>query len=368
MNRSNLDQFRYYVSAPLVLGAATVSLATWACFGLGLSSATAVCVYLIIIVLLSLMDFASSLIFSIIAVGCIDFFFQAPLFDLRVESAQDLITLSAFLTALIITTSLVRRLRRLGQAYRDQAGLLDLTRGSVPLREPWRITMDNRRERARRAFEDRLYRNMMGEPRESSWKLLVALFTEDGYLARFVRRRLRLSTPIDTHDRRVLEQIIFPGYLADPRVGRVLFVGCEPYTAHYERQFFASHDFWTIEPNPKMRRYGSKQHVIAVLEQLADHFQPGFFNLIVCNGVYGWGLDSAEQCEIAFANCFNCLAPGGHLLIGWDDIPTHRASVQLPQVASLSQFNKFQFPALGSWRYVTDTPYRHIYEFYQRPS
>ncbi len=115
-----------------------------------------------------------------------------------------------------------------------------------------------------------------------------------------------------------------------------------------------------------MRRYGSKQCVIAPLEQLTHHFQPGFFDLIICNGVYGWGLDSAEQCEIAFANCHTCLAPEGHLLIGWDDIPTHRASVQLPQVASLAQFDKFRFPAFGSWRYVTDTPYRHIYEFYQK--
>jgi hypothetical protein len=224
----------------------------------------------------------------------------------------------------------------------------------------------SRRERARRAFEGRLYRNIMGEPPDSTWKLLVALFTEYGYLSRFIRRRLRLATPIDTHDRRVLEQIIIPGYLADPRVRRVLFVGCDNYTAHYEQQFFASHDYWTIEPNPKMRRYGSKQHVIALLEQLADHFQPDFFNLIICNGVYGWGLDSAAQCELAFANCYNRLAPGGHLLLGWDDISTRRGSVLLPEVASLARFDKFQFPAFGSWRYLTDTPYRHLFEFYQK--
>ena len=261
MNRSSIGQFGYYLSAPLVLGAATLSLATWACFGLGLSAATAVCVYLVVIVLLSLMDFVSSVIFRIIAVGCLDFFFQTPLFDLRVENAQDLTTLSAFLITSIITTSLVRRLRRLGQAYRDQARVLDLARDSVLLPEPARLAGDSRRERARRAFEGRLYRSMMEQPPDPAWKLLVALLTEDGYLPRFVRRRLHLPTPIDTNDRRVLEQVIFPRYLADPRIRRVLFVGCDNYTAQYERQFFASHDYWTIEPNPKMRRYGSKQHV-----------------------------------------------------------------------------------------------------------
>jgi SAM-dependent methyltransferase len=358
MNRSHISQFRY-LPTPLTLGAATLALATWACFGLGLGSATTTCVYLLIIVLLSLMDFVSSVIFSIIAVGCLDFFFQTPLFDFGVENAQDLTTLFVFLITSIVITSLVRRLRRPEEVHRDQAPLLGLTRDSV--------AADNRRERARRAFEGRLYRQMMGLPRDPRRKLLVALLTEHGYLPRFIRRRLRLPAPIDTHDRRVLEQVIIPGYLVDPRIRRVLFVGCSNYTTRYERRFFASHDYWTIEPNPKTRRYGSKQHVIARLEQLSDHFQPGFFDLIICNGVYGWGLDSAEQCEIAFANCHTCLAPGGHLVIGWDDIPPHRPAVLLPEITSLARFDKFQFPVLGSQRYLTDTPYRHIYEFYQRP-
>jgi SAM-dependent methyltransferase len=305
--------------------------------------------------------------FSVVAVACLDFFFQMPLFDFRVQNPQDITTLFAFLIISIVITSLVRRLRRLEEADRDHAALPDLTLDAAALRERERITQDNPRERARRAFEGRLYRQMMGLPREPRWKLLVALFTEHGYLPRFIRRRLHLPAPIDTHDRRVLEQIVFPGYLADPRIKRVLFVGCDNYTAQYERRFFASCEYSTIEPNPKMRRYGSKkQHAIAPLEQLSDHFAPGSFDLIICNGVYGWGLDTAEQCEIAFASCHTCLAPGGHLLIGWNDIPPHRASVPLTEVASLAKFDRFRFPSLGSWRYLTDTPYRHIYEFYQR--
>jgi len=227
-----------------------------------------------------------------------------------------------------------------------------------------------RRERARRAVEDRLHRYMMHLPPERKWKLAIAFFTEWGYMPRFFRRRLGLATPLDSHDRRVLERVIFPGYLADRAVKRVLFVGCDSYTAHYEREFFAASEYWTIEPNPEMRRYGAKRHVIAPLERLANYFRERYFDLIICNGVYGWGLNTAEQCETAFAQCHSCLNPGGHLLIGWDDIPTHtdRASVLLPEVASLARFDKFHFPAFGTWRFVTDTPYRHVYEFYRRPS
>jgi PAS domain S-box-containing protein len=135
MKRSHIGRFRY-LSGLLFSGAAILALATWACFRLGLSSATTACVYLVVIVLLSLMDsFVSSVLFSVIVVCCLDFFFIPPLFAFEVANGQDLTTLCAFLVTSIVITSLVRRLRRLGQAHRDQARLLDLTRDSVLVRD-----------------------------------------------------------------------------------------------------------------------------------------------------------------------------------------------------------------------------------------
>src|SRR5215472_9811353 len=100
---------------------------------------------------------------------------------------------------------------------------------------------------------------------------------------------------------------------------------------------------------------------------LAKHFSESFFDLIICNVVYGWGLNTAEQCEAAFTQCHYCLNTGGHLLIGWDDVPTRRGSVPLSAVASLTRFERFRFPPFGTWKYVTETPYRHTYEFYRKP-
>jgi len=37
--------------------------------------------------------------------------------------------------------------------------------------------------------------------------------------------------------------------------------------------------------------------------------------------------------------------------------------VPLAEIESLGDFQKFRFPPLGSWRYLTDTPYRHTYDF-----
>ena len=135
MRRSHIGPIRY-VSALWFSGTVSLALATWACLLLGLSSATAACVYLVVIVLLSLMDsFVTAAIFPVVAVACLDFFFLKPIFAFEVANSQDFTTLAAFLITSIVITSLVRRSRRLGQAHREQARLLDLTRDSVLVRD-----------------------------------------------------------------------------------------------------------------------------------------------------------------------------------------------------------------------------------------
>ncbi len=223
----------------------------------------------------------------------------------------------------------------------------------------------NRRERARHAIEARVYRDAAGEPPESKWKILLPLITESGYAARVFRKRLGLPTPLNTEDRRVLEEDIFPYYRSDAQFKTVLFVGCNTYTAHYQKQFFADRQYWTIEPDPQLRKFGAAQHVIAPLEELARHFAADFFDLILCNGIMGWGLDRAAQCDAAFAQCHGCLRKGGHLVFGWDDIP-RRTPFVLDAVPSIALFEKFVFPPLATWRYRTSTPYRHTFDFYRK--
>ena len=57
---------------------------------------------------------------------------------------------------------------------------------------------------------------------------------------------------------------------------------------------------------------------IVMLEDLDRRFPPAHFDLILCNGVYG------------------------------------------------ALFRKYTFPPLGTWRYLTDTPYRHTFDFYRK--
>ena len=124
------------VAAIWFLGGIGIAISTWVCFRFESGLRVAGFVYLIEILLLSLMDsVVSSLIFSVISVGCLDFFFTKPLLTFRVDSPRDIAALIAFFVTSFIVTSLVQRTRRLAAAYREQAQLLDLTHDSVVVRD-----------------------------------------------------------------------------------------------------------------------------------------------------------------------------------------------------------------------------------------
>jgi SAM-dependent methyltransferase len=211
-----------------------------------------------------------------------------------------------------------------------------------------------------------LYRDAVNLPPPNHWQLVLPALTQPAYAWRLVRKRLGLPLALETEDRRVLEQVILAAYREDKSRRRVLFVGCDFYTAHYARRYFADREYWTLEPDPARRRFGASRHVIAAFEQLSHHFPRRYFDLIICNGVFGWGLDQREQCEVSFGQACDCLVPGGELMLGWNDLP-QRTPVPLDEIASLRRFERATFAPLGTWRYLTSTPYRHTFDFYRRP-
>lgn len=78
-------------------------------------------------------------------------------------------------------------------------------------------------------------------------------------------------------------------------------------------------------------------------------------------------MSGPSQCEQAFRQCYSRLREGGYLVVGWDEVP-ERTPVLISAVRSLGALQKFEFPPLGGWHYVTDTEYQHTYDFYRRPA
>jgi len=104
-------------AAQSLLGFAALALLTLVCFQLGLNLTITAFAYLILIVLLSLVGGTISLVcLCIIAVGCLNYFFQEPIFAFRLVSWQDAAVLLAFLISSMVVIGLVRRARRLAEA------------------------------------------------------------------------------------------------------------------------------------------------------------------------------------------------------------------------------------------------------------
>jgi SAM-dependent methyltransferase len=180
------------------------------------------------------------------------------------------------------------------------------------------------------------------------------------------RRAVGLPVRIDTEDRRLLERTILPAYAARDDIRRVLFVGCAPYTRQYQ-QIFRSAEYWTIDPAPSRARYGGKPHIVAPLQSLDRHAPAGIFDLIVCNGVLGWGLNTVDDAERAFQCCEDGLRVGGELIVGWNDVPG-RNDVRPEKIGALRNFERHPCAAVGAVRMIVAGRHRHVFDFYRRRS
>jgi SAM-dependent methyltransferase len=179
------------------------------------------------------------------------------------------------------------------------------------------------------------------------------------------RNALGLANPMRNADRETLEHVILPVYAGRQDIATVLFVGCEWYTKHYQT-LLPGRTYLTIDPDPWKSRFGSRQHIVAGLEKLGEHVQPGSLDLILCNGVVGWGLDDRDDCEQAFRACFDALRPAGELVIGWNDQPEHRP-VDLASLEALRRFAPVTFGPLGTTQYLANAANRHFFNFYVKP-
>jgi SAM-dependent methyltransferase len=177
--------------------------------------------------------------------------------------------------------------------------------------------------------------------------------------------RLLPRRTLKTDARRVLEQIIFPYFTARDEFRTILFIGCDWYTEHYKDVFHAK-EYWTIEKDRgRSERYGAPRRVTDGLHHLTHYFGSDYFDLIICNGVFGWGLDSREEADASLDACLHCLRPGGVFILGWNDVPERRPFAP-EECKTLRKFVPYLFPPLTTSHYLTKNTNRHIYDFYAK--
>ncbi len=98
----------------------------------------------------------------------------------------------------------------------------------------------------------------------------------------------------------------------------VFFVGCAPYTWHYERVFEGSGpDYITIDPMPAARVWGSTRHIVDRVQRLDKYVDPGTVDVVVMVGVYGFGVNTSQDLRETLESIRGVLKEGGVLVLGW---------------------------------------------------
>ena len=119
----------------------------------------------------------------------------------------------------------------------------------------------------------------------------------------------------DLASRQCLETEILP-WIRD-RCRSILFVGTASYTWHYETLFRADR-YTTLDIAAGAAVWGARDHIVAPVQELSRHRQPGSFDGVVLNGVLGFGIDTEQQMRRTFEELHRTLAPGGLLIVGWN--------------------------------------------------
>src|SRR5262245_30823978 len=113
-----------------LLGIAGLAVITFVCFWLDFGVARTGFVYVILIGLLSLLgSFSASVVLSVVGAALLNYFFAPPLFELRIDAADDMVRIAAFLTTSLVVTALTTKRKRVeGELAEGRARLEEAQR------------------------------------------------------------------------------------------------------------------------------------------------------------------------------------------------------------------------------------------------
>ena len=178
--------------------------------------------------------------------------------------------------------------------------------------------------------------------------------------ARWKQGRFSLRIP----DRIFLEETAIPYFRELDEVKTVLDVGTDWYTWRYD-SLFPEKEFYSIDFDPAKAKFASKNHTTGSLLELDEYFAKDQFDLILCNGVFGWGVNRPQDIRRAVEQLDRCLSSGGYLVVGWNDNDEHRPEGIESELENV--FEPFVLPSLGENFFDTETAHRHLFRFYRAP-
>jgi SAM-dependent methyltransferase len=204
-------------------------------------------------------------------------------------------------------------------------------------------------------------------------KLQDAIYNPKLFLNYFINRfpdrlvvAFGIARPKFSSDRVILEQSIFP--LINKFYGHqynILFIGCSDYTWHYVS--LLKGNFYTIDFDPRKAIFGSKgKHIVGSALDLDLYYNNKFFNVIIANGLIGYGVNSEAEFNSLCRSVFNSLQHGGIFVIGYNDNRV-RLNFNIFESEGFNLFQKYSVILNKNNSFIHDTESTdHRYIFLQK--
>ncbi len=178
-----------------------------------------------------------------------------------------------------------------------------------------------------------------------------------------VNERRNTWRTLRARDRQPLVDSILPAFAA--RGGNILWVGCRRYTQDYPARLEAGGGVcWTTDIDPSAEAFGAPgRHRTGDLCQAPFLFDDVAFDVILCNGVFGYGVDSPQMQRSAVAAMAEICNPGALLLLGWN---TDKIDDPVASGATAPAFSPCAAMGLSQRLAVPGTT--HVYDLFRHES
>jgi SAM-dependent methyltransferase len=155
--------------------------------------------------------------------------------------------------------------------------------------------------------------------------------------------KMGIEFPLKSPNRIFLETSVFQ-YINQTYGGKHprcngLFIGTDKRSWHYPKVLDL--ELHTIDIEKKKALYGNhKHHIVGSATELQRYYDPESFDLIIGNGLIGFGMNALEQCEQLLAGAALLLKPDGLFVIGFNDGPEF-VNFKVKAAANYQLFEEF---------------------------
>lgn len=177
----------------------------------------------------------------------------------------------------------------------------------------------------------------------------------------WLRLTLSQSVKMHTKDRNILEQRIFKDLYINPKIKKILFVGCHLYSSWYHKIFnLSGKKFHTVDSSPDSKIYGSPQKHFTERFELLSNKQElrNKYDCLILNGVFGYGIDEKEDKSKSVDTAYKLLKVGGILVIGFRDMNNPDID---KKTISLNLFEPTSVPSFKSHLVITEHKNNHVF-------